>query len=894
MALDGGVRVGPYEIVAPLGAGGMGEVYRARDTRLGRDVALKLVRSAGTTDPFLRERFDREARLLAALNHPHVASIYGFEDANGIQAIVLELVDGETLAERLRRGPLPFAEALALARQIADALDAAHEKGIIHRDLKPSNIKITPDGVVKVLDFGLAKVVGGERAASDPTGMSTVTNQATREGLILGTAAYMSPEQARGQTVDKRTDIWAFGCVLYEMLTGRVALIGETLSDTLAAILEHEPDWSALPAATPVGIRGLLRHCLEKDRKNRLRDIGDARVELDDALTGRSAARAASIAGAAAGSGRGWSWQRLTAAAALIAAVGSAGAVLYFARGRSTEPLSLHYTPLTNFSDSAVAPALSPDGRMLAFIRGEDTFHGPGEVYVKLLPDGEPAQLTQDGTTKMGPLVFSPDGSRIAYSVGTADAWTVPILGGEPTQLLRNAGGLSWIDLGEGRHRIMFSALTTPTQGIHMGVYTSTESRAAERIVYLPTDVHGMAHRSFLSPDKKSVLAVEMDISGWLPCRLVPFDGSSQGRPVGPSPSLCTDAAWSPDGKWMYFSANTGSGFHIWRQRYPDGSPEQVTSGATEEQGISFAPDGRSFVTSVGERLSSIWIRDPGGERQITSQGYAFLPVFAADGKRLYHLQRARANRRFVSGELWAIALDTGRRERLLRDYLMESYDVAADGRHIVFVSIDDTGRSQVWMTALDGSAAPRQLSSLYAVRALFGPRGDVFFVGGETKDSLFLYRVGADGNGLAKVVPNQVLFVYDVSPDAKWVAAWEGNAVVIYSTDGGSRRLICGGCATAGEENRGVTPPLVKWSRDGRHLYFHTTESRSTFVVPLRAGEMVPPVPEGGFKSILDAATSLGGKAFPEQRAFAGPDPSTYAFPRGGAHRNIYRVPVP
>jgi Tol biopolymer transport system component len=299
-------------------------------------------------------------------------------------------------------------------------------------------------------------------------------------------------------------------------------------------------------------------------------------------------------------------------------------------------------------------------------------------------------------------------------------------------------------------------------------------------------------------------------------------------------------------------------------------------------------------VTSVGERLSSIWIRDARGERQITSQGYAFLPSFSSDGKRLHYLQRARANRRFVSGELWAIVLDTGRRERLLPDFLMEYYDIAADGNHIVFVSIDEAGRSPVWIATLDGSDPPRQLSSLYSVRALFGPTGDVVFAGGQTKDSLFLYRITADGKGLTKLVPNQVLFVYDVSPDGKWVSAWEGNSVVIYATDGGSRRLICERCGTAGEENRGVTPPLVKWSRDGKYLYFHTTESRATYVVALPPGQMVPSMPDGGFTSILEAARALGGKPIPDQRAFAGPDPSTYVFPRGAAHRNIYRVPIP
>ena len=268
-----------------LGAGGMGEVYRARDTKLGRDVAIKVVADVFLSDPERLARFEREARVLATLNHPHIGAIYGVEEADGVRGLVLELVEGATLAERLASGPLPIQEALTVARQIADALEAAHEKGIIHRDLKPANIKITPDGTVKVLDFGLAKVFATEESGSDVSQMPTpIAIERTREGVIAGTAAYMSPEQARGKAVDKRTDIWAFGCVLYEMLTARPAFRGETVSDTIAAILEREPDWSALPAQTPPSIRRLLQRCLEKDPKRRLRDIGDARLEIEEAL----------------------------------------------------------------------------------------------------------------------------------------------------------------------------------------------------------------------------------------------------------------------------------------------------------------------------------------------------------------------------------------------------------------------------------------------------------------------------------------------------------------------------------------------------------------------------------------------------------------------------------
>jgi TolB-like protein len=276
-----GTSIGIYHITALLGVGGMGEVYRARDTKLGREVAIKILPGLFISDPDRLTRFEREARVLASLNHPHIGAIYGLEEADGVRALVLELVEGETLADRIARGPIPLADTLTIARQIAEALGAAHEKGIVHRDLKPANIKITPDGIVKVLDFGLAKATAGDGATRDLTQAPTETVGGTREGAVLGTAAYMSPEQARGKPVDKRTDIWAFGCVMYEMLTGRIAFAGETVSDTIVAILEREPDFAALPSTTPPAITRLLQRCLEKDARQRVRDIGDIATDLE-------------------------------------------------------------------------------------------------------------------------------------------------------------------------------------------------------------------------------------------------------------------------------------------------------------------------------------------------------------------------------------------------------------------------------------------------------------------------------------------------------------------------------------------------------------------------------------------------------------------------------------
>lgn len=309
-----GRRIGSYQVLSLLGAGGMGEVYEARDSKLGRNVAIKVLPAAFEHDAERLARFQREARMLAALNHPNIATIYGLEQSEGVHYLVMELVAGHTLAERASAGALSIEEALKIGGQIAEALEAAHEKGVIHRDLKPANVKVTPEGRVKVLDFGLAKAFAGD-GGLDLSNAPALTAMGTEEGRILGTPAYMSPEQARSKPVDKRTDIWAFGCVLYELLTGKEAFRGETVSDTIAAVLEREPDWKVVPTATPAKVQDLLHRCLEKDVNRRLRDIGDARIELLDALAGttrqdvspekqfKMTRRAAigSLAGAAAG-----------------------------------------------------------------------------------------------------------------------------------------------------------------------------------------------------------------------------------------------------------------------------------------------------------------------------------------------------------------------------------------------------------------------------------------------------------------------------------------------------------------------------------------------------------------------------------------------------------------
>ena len=483
------VTIGPYRVLSILGVGGMGQVFRARDSKLNRDVALKLLPDAFANDPDRLARFAREAQALAALNHPNVAAIYGLEESGGRPALVLELVEGPTLAARIADGPLPLRDALSIARQIAEALNAAHEKGIIHRDLKRANVKVAASGVVTVLDFGLAKTAAPDIEATDFS--SPHGGRHARVGVVLGTAAYMSPEQARAQPVDARTDIWAFGCVLFEMLSGKKAFPGDGVSDSIAKILEGEPEWSALPKTTPARVRELLRRCLEKDPHKRLGTVVAARAAIEQVLAPRAPLSRRS--------------QAALAAAAMVAVV---VAIYAWTRlDRKSIASTSDWVQLTRL-DSATQPALSPDGRMLAFIRGASTFVAPGQLYVKLLPDGEPVQLTHDDFPKMGP-VFSPDGGRIAYTVNDADtydSWGVPALHGEPRRWLRNASG-TWIAPND----LLFSEVKT---GIHMAIVRSSEARANVRDLYVPAQEGGMAHRSAVSPDRTRVLVAEMNETG--------------------------------------------------------------------------------------------------------------------------------------------------------------------------------------------------------------------------------------------------------------------------------------------------------------------------------------------------------------------------------------------
>ena len=457
MALAPGARLGPYEILSALGAGGMGEVYKARDTKLGREVALKVVSDGFVHDPERVARFQREAHLLAALNHSHIGAIYGLEDFGGAQCLILELVEGNTLADRLKAGPLPLDETVAIARQVADALQAAHEKGIIHRDLKPSNIALTHDGQVKVLDFGLAKALASEAASAtdhlrqgfggqaDLTASPTITSPAmmTGAGTILGTAAYMAPEQAKGRAADKRCDVWAFGCVLYEMLTAKRAFEGEDVSDTLAAVLRGEPDWAALPATVPAAMRTLMQRCLAKDRRQRIAEIAVAQFVLDDPASVAPATAAPTSSATIAPRPPLWRRMAIPSGTWLIG-VAMAGAVVWFATRTTIPPPRVSRFLITPPSAAVLTVSgffhdlvLTPDGARLVYVGANNT-----ALFVRALDQLDATPLTGLGAPG-GPFV-SPDGQWIGFFDGVVALKKVAITGGPAVTL----GYLDGLPLG--------------------------------------------------------------------------------------------------------------------------------------------------------------------------------------------------------------------------------------------------------------------------------------------------------------------------------------------------------------------------------------------------------------------------------------------------------------
>ena len=830
-----GRRLGAYQILAPLGAGGMGEVYRARDTRLGREVAIKILPRAFTADAGRLARFEREARVLASLNHPHIAAIYGIEDAPTetgapVRALVLELVEGETLAERVTRAGskgVPIKEALDIARQIADALDAAHEKGVVHRDLKPANIKIAPQGIVKVLDFGLAKLEATSGDGADGvTGAPTITVNDTREGIVVGTAAYMSPEQARGQAVDKRTDIWAFGCVLYEMLTGRSPFAGPTVTDTLAAIVDREPDWNALPASTQAVTDRLLRRCLEKDPKRRMRDIGDARPEIEEI----------SIGPRPPGPNRrtNWTTQPLMG---LVAALGIAVVVLSFVAFRSESrpqsaagPSFSRILRLTRGPAREWAPAISPDGKWVAYLSNE---RGPTDVWVKFLGGGEAANLTASSGlevtpgTGIGGLDISPDGTRIAVMARMQnmttpfETWEVPApLPGPARKLIQDFVGLRWSPDGQ---KLTFIR-SGGSAGDALFVANADGTNRRQLVPLLPgRHIHWPTwsrdgyiyfidtRAQLLNMEPSGISRVNAD-KGKTEVVLAPLR-----RAIFPMPM--------PDGNGFIYAANPATAeLGLWWRSSDGKESRPLTEGIGEYAEPRISRDGHTLVATlydVHQSLIEVNVdASPGATKLLTAGETGDLdPFFDATSDRLVFSSSRTGIR-----NLWTVRRDGSDARPLTSGAALdEKPSVSPDGGQVAFLS-DRDGRRALWAINSDGGA-PRRVTDLEVVGGLSWSRdGREILMGRPTADGQALWAVSVADGKMRRILVSDTEAIGDaaVSPTRDVIA------YVAATTTGPGRNRLAFVDLTGRPVFEALPPPpngfaagngIVAWAPDGRSL---------------------------------------------------------------------------
>ena len=889
-----GQTISRYRIVEKLGGGGMGIVYKAEDTTLHRFVALKFLSDDVSVDKQALYRFQREAQAASKLNHPNICTIYEVGEADGKPFIAMEFLDGQTLDHRIALKPLDSDLLLSLAIEIADALETAHAAGVIHRDIKPANIFVTKRGA-KILDFGLATTFSANGRADAER--STIDGwNLTSPGSLLGTVGYMSPEQVRGHELDSRSDLFSLGAVLYEMATGARAFRGESPAVVCEMILNRDPvpPVRLNPEISPE-LERVITKALEKDPALRYQHAVDLRADLkrlqrdserflkeggSAAEPAHSDPRAASPASHPKRPRPGLQY----ALAAFVLAVTAAGvAALWFHRtAPGRPPTSTQWEQLTFFTDSAVYPALSSDGRMLTFLRGEDPFTTTGNVYVKMLPSGEPVELTHETKVRLSP-VFSPDNSYIVYSVVEPwDTWRVPVLGGEPRKFLPNSSSLTWIDAGK---RLLFSEIKT---GLHMGVVTTDENRGNSRDVYLPPGSRSMAHHSYLSPDGRWVIIVEMDnVGNILPCRVVPFNGTAAPVVVGPSGS-CLSGAWSPDGKWIYLSAMT-TGYHtwpqpldlchIWRLRWPGGTPEQLTFGPTSQEGIAMASDGKSIITSVAAGVVSVWLHDNNGDHQMSSEGNTSMPLLSANGRHLYFL---RSDAQEGERHLWIRDLATGEMDQMLPGVSIRDYSISQDESKIAYISKDSGGQLGLSVVAADRRSPPLHVSTSDSTPR-FLPDGGLVVRSTEGGFN-YLDRINADGSGRRRITPQRVMDLVSVSPDGKWVAAAVPTqnveftaAVVAFAVDGGSSVPVCSAYC-------GIT-----WDATGKYLYVDYPDifGRGTFVIPVTDDLKLP-----GNAALIDNLNRKSMTQLPWDISTAR-GTGVYAYIRETTRSNLFRIPL-
>ena len=816
MALTPGTRLGPYEIQTPLGAGGMGEVYRARDTKLGREVALKVLPPHFAGDPERLARFQREAQVLASLNHPNIASIHGLEDSDGTPALVLELVEGPTLADRIAAGRVPIEEAIRIARQIADALAAAHDHGVIHRDLKPANIKLTPSGAVKVLDFGLAKLAGpadaghyapgssdrSVRLEADLTASPTMTSPAmmTGVGFILGTAGYMAPEQARGQVVDKRADIFAFGCVLYEMLTGARLFDGRDVTETLASVLKTEPAWAALPPDTPPALRRLLRRTLEKDPDERLRDIGDARLELTEALSAPEA-----VAVRERGASRRHGVAILVSACVAVAMISTAAAWWVMRPApRAVRQLAITFEatkPLGTTNDPNLA--LSPDGSRLVYVSGAQG----SQTSLMLRALDRLDAVPVPGTERAHSPFFSPDGQWIGYFSDTDRTLKkVSIAGGPAVTIATTDGahfGASWgtddmiTFAGPGLSRVPAGggtpvAVTTPDAKQGETRHTFPDVLPEGRAVLFANTIKGQSRIELLRFDtgERVVLADRGSSARYVPTghvvysdggRLfaVPFDLSALRATGSPVPVLEGVAVTSDgpavfsvarDGTLVYLPGDVSGGSQrrlVWVDQ--QGAEEAIAAAPRWYWWARVSPDGTRLALEVDDQGNSdIWIHDLARNVQ-TRLTFGpepdMHPVWSPDGRRVL----------FSSGsDLLVKAADgTGEAERVATGLVSTiPYAWSRDGKTLLLQS--DTPSADIYSLEIGSAASPQAVvrGPFFEARPALSPDG-----------RWIAYQSGESARAEVYVRP---------FPDVdrgRWQVSTEGGDSPVWSQDG--RRIV-------------------------------------------------------------------------------------------------------